>query len=306
MFHFDSPGLLHSGPFSFLPIIFWIDYQFCWPEVHLWLSPVDLTLSALTRTGSSNLSEGCILNSSYCLEELPYHSDGTPNSWKSSSWPLLHLTQGLWLTPARNPTSLGHKVVLIQATHLWVQTSSDANAVSESEMRAQKCLFSWASTLLDHTRNLAGCVYVCVCVLVAQSCLTLCDTLDCSPPGSSVHGILQAGILEWVAIPFSRRFSQLKNWTRVSCIVGRFCTIWDTRETPGLVYQLVIDQGKQRGYCLMGLNVKSRSTAAFTPWWYRFVEELLLIVYIACQAQYGTHISIILWSLTTAFMRRRS
>ena len=41
-------------------------------------------------------------------------------------------------------------------------------------------------------------------VLVTQSCLTLCDPVDCSPPGSSVHGILQARILEWVAIPFSR------------------------------------------------------------------------------------------------------
>ena len=45
-------------------------------------------------------------------------------------------------------------------------------------------------------------LYVCVCVLVAQSCLTLCDPMHCSPPGSSVHGILQARILEWVAIPF--------------------------------------------------------------------------------------------------------
>ena len=44
---------------------------------------------------------------------------------------------------------------------------------------------------------------VCAC-LVAQSCLTLCDPMDCSPPGSSVHGILQARILEWVAILFSR------------------------------------------------------------------------------------------------------
>ena len=43
-----------------------------------------------------------------------------------------------------------------------------------------------------------------VCVLVAQFCLTLCDPVDCSPPGSPVHGILQAKILEWVAIPFSR------------------------------------------------------------------------------------------------------
>ena len=41
-------------------------------------------------------------------------------------------------------------------------------------------------------------------VLAAQYCLTLCDPMDCSPPGSSVHGSLQARILEWVAIPFSR------------------------------------------------------------------------------------------------------
>ena len=41
-------------------------------------------------------------------------------------------------------------------------------------------------------------------VLVAQLCLTLCNPMDCSPPGLSVHGILQARILEWVAIPFSR------------------------------------------------------------------------------------------------------
>ena len=45
-------------------------------------------------------------------------------------------------------------------------------------------------------------------VLVAQSCPTLCDTMDCSPSGSSVHGILQARILEWVAVPFSRGSSQ--------------------------------------------------------------------------------------------------
>ena len=44
---------------------------------------------------------------------------------------------------------------------------------------------------------------VCVCVCVTQSCLTLCDSMDCSPPGSSVHGILQARIPEWVAISFS-------------------------------------------------------------------------------------------------------
>ena len=49
------------------------------------------------------------------------------------------------------------------------------------------------------------------CILVAQSCLTLCDPMDCSPLDSSVCGILQARILEWVAIPFSRGSSQPKD-----------------------------------------------------------------------------------------------
>ena len=56
---------------------------------------------------------------------------------------------------------------------------------------------------------------------VAQSCPTLCDPVDCSPPGSSVRGILQARILEWVAISFSRGSSRLRDRTQVSCIVGR-------------------------------------------------------------------------------------
>ena len=49
---------------------------------------------------------------------------------------------------------------------------------------------------------------VCKCVSITQSCPTLCNPLDCSPPGSSVHGVLQARILAWVAIPFSRGSSQ--------------------------------------------------------------------------------------------------
>ena len=63
-------------------------------------------------------------------------------------------------------------------------------------------------------------------VLVIQTCLSLCDPLDCNPPGSSVHGILQARVLEWVATPSSRGSSQLRDWTQVSCITGRFFTIW--------------------------------------------------------------------------------
>ena len=67
-------------------------------------------------------------------------------------------------------------------------------------------------------------------MLVAQLCLTLCDPMVCSPPGSSVHGILQARILEWVAIPFSRGSSQSRNWTQVSHMAEWFFTIWATRE----------------------------------------------------------------------------
>ena len=109
--------------------------------------------------------------------------------------------------------------------------------------------------------------YLC---LVAQSCLTLCNSMDCSPPGSSVHGdspsksigvgchaLLQGifptqasnsgllhckwilyclsyqespRILKWVVYPFSRESSWLRNWTGVSCIAGRFFTSWTTRE----------------------------------------------------------------------------
>ena len=57
-----------------------------------------------------------------------------------------------------------------------------------------------------------------------QSCLILCDPMDCSLPGSSVHGILQARIMEWVAIPFSKAPSRPTDRTLVSCIAGRFFT----------------------------------------------------------------------------------
>ena len=62
-------------------------------------------------------------------------------------------------------------------------------------------------------------------VLVTCLCPTLCDPMDCSPPGSSVHGILQARILEWVAIPFSGGSSQPRNQTQVFYIAGRLFTI---------------------------------------------------------------------------------
>ena len=72
-------------------------------------------------------------------------------------------------------------------------------------------------------------------VLVAQRCPTLCDLVDCNPPRYSVHGILQARLLERVAIPFSRGSSWPRDRTRVSYTAGRFFTIWGSREAPSLM-----------------------------------------------------------------------
>ena len=69
----------------------------------------------------------------------------------------------------------------------------------------------------------------CLLQLVPQSCPTLGDPKG-SPSGSSVHEILQAGKLQWVAIPFSRGSSQPRDWTQVSCIASRFSTAWATLE----------------------------------------------------------------------------
>ena len=73
-------------------------------------------------------------------------------------------------------------------------------------------------------------IYIIVNNEVTQSCLSLCDPIDCSLPGSSVHGVFKARILEWVAISFSRGSSRPRNRTQVSCIAGRCFTIWATRE----------------------------------------------------------------------------
>ena len=69
---------------------------------------------------------------------------------------------------------------------------------------------------------------------VSQSRLTLCDPINCSLPSSSVHGILQTRILEWVAISFSRGSSWPRDRIWVSCIVGRVFTFWATRDTQSI------------------------------------------------------------------------
>ena len=77
--------------------------------------------------------------------------------------------------------------------------------------------------------------WACMHAKLLQSCLTLWNPMDCSPPGSSVHGILQARILECIATPFSRGYSQPRDRTHisyVSCIAGGFCAT----ELPGKAF----------------------------------------------------------------------
>ena len=81
---------------------------------------------------------------------------------------------------------------------------------------------------------------------VAQSCLTVCDPMD-----STVRGILQARILEWVAFPFSRGSSQPRDWTQVSCIGGGFFTSWATREAHFMAYRW----GNSKRLYFLGLQI---------------------------------------------------
>ena len=91
-----------------------------------------------------------------------------------------------------------------------------------SDHRTRKCQFSSHSQRRAMPNNVQS--------EVTQSCLTLCDPMDCSLSGSSIHGIFQARVLEWIAISFSRGSSRPRNRTRVSRIAGRCFTVWATRE----------------------------------------------------------------------------
>ena len=99
-------------------------------------------------------------------------------------------------------------------------------------------------------------LFHCLCAKLLQSYLTLCDPIDCNPPGSSVNVILQARILEWVAISFSTGSSQCRNQTNVSYIscVGRL-VLYHQRQLgkPILCYQVAILI--HRSYTLMESSI---------------------------------------------------
>ena len=98
--------------------------------------------------------------------------------------------------------------------------------------------------------------YICsvVLCLVAQSCLTLCNPKDRQDPLSM--GTLQARILQWVAMPFSRGSSQPRDWTQVFCIAGGFFTSWATRETQILCSAHLILKTSQWGNLKLMMMIK--------------------------------------------------
>ena len=108
----------------------------------------------------------------------------------------------------------------------------DRGSLQATVVKSQTWPSYWAHTQSHLRKNFSFLKNSSICapvkVLVAQSCPTPCNPIDCSPPGSSVHGILQARILEWVVIPFSRGSFQSRDWTWVSPIAGGFFTIWTT------------------------------------------------------------------------------
>ena len=97
------------------------------------------------------------------------------------------------------------------------------------------CTFPTQTTSSSHNPEFLTKKMLCCC---AQLWPTLCDPMDCSPTGINVHGIFQARILEWVAIPFSRESSPPRDQTEVACITGGFFTNWAIREA--LMHQTVV------------------------------------------------------------------
>ena len=161
----------------------------------------------------------------------------TGSSWLEYIWSHFSAPIGL---PLRRRTTLLHTqnppCVLVQPRCSFLR---DTHQILKTQCGAslRLCLFTMMASLnppniYQHPRGLVGISNIrryspltlhWVKLLVAQSCLAFCNLMDCSPPVFFVHGILQARILEWVAIPFSRGSSQPRDQTCISCVscIGR-------------------------------------------------------------------------------------
>ena len=124
----------------------------------------------------------------------------------------------------------------------WWCPSSVCASKSSAKLEFSLCLKYFSSVLASFRlfKHASPVSLIVEAVSVTQSYLTLRDTMDCSPPASSVHGILQARLPEWVAIFISRGSSHPGDRTQVSCTAGRLCTVWATGKLMSLIEYLII------------------------------------------------------------------
>ena len=159
---------------------------------------------------------------SHCNERPVYHDEEEPLLEKS------HI--------ARKTSTAKYKQVT--HTHTLHGSHTESKQPNNETSERQQCGFehwlesgSWGSNLSSNSGFWLGGSYLTsvpelpsLQVSFAQSCPTLWDSINCSPPASCVHALFQARMLEWVAIFFSRASSRPRDWTQVSCIAGRSCT----------------------------------------------------------------------------------
>ena len=147
---------------------------------------------------------------------------------------------------------------------LGILNFSSGFRIKEIQVKSDKNDVLSKNVIFDIIRIVANIFYLQLFLLklkwkwkckseVAQSCLTLCDPVDCILPGSSFHGVLQ----EWVAISFSRGSSQPRDRTQVSHIAGRRFTLWVTREACSLILKAFL---KWQVLSTFGKNVVSLKT----------------------------------------------
>ena len=120
------------------------------------------------------------------------------------------------------------KIHLIKDGYLKYTKNTKNSAIKKK--KKQSNFFNGPNILIDASsekiiKHMERCATSYVIIFIIQSSLMPCNPMDSSSPDSSVHGILQARILAWVAMPFSRESSQPRDRTQVSCIAGRFFTV---------------------------------------------------------------------------------
>ena len=133
-------------------------------------------------------------------------------------------------------TSTSALLTTLKTLTEWITTNCKDMGITDHLTCLQRNLYAgqeetvrtWCGTM-DWFKIGKGVQQGCIMSDSLQTCKV---PMDCSPLGSSVHGILQARILEWVAIPFSKGSSWPRDQIWISCFAGRFFTIWATREAP--------------------------------------------------------------------------